>query len=80
MCNMCAGGGSSQSRTACIGKKIQNFDRAFCFTDLISEPVPVDCLLREKSGVFETEWFQMEGQIFVMEIPLLWQIKKFQLK
>ena len=71
------GSGSGQSCTACVSKKIQDFDRASGFTNLITEPVPVDSLLREKSGVFETEWFQMESKIFVMEIPLLREIKEF---
>ena len=77
VCNLCTGSGSSQSCTACVSKKIQDFDRASGFTNFITEPVPVDSLLREKTSVFETEWFQMKSKILVMKIPLLWEIKKF---
>ena len=63
MCNMSSGSGSSQCSTTCIGKKIQDFYRASRITDLVTEPVPVDSLFRKQTGMFETEWFQMEGQV-----------------
>ena len=75
--NLCTGSSGSQSCTACVGKKVQHFDRTACITDLVTKPIPVDSLLWEKSGVFETERFQMESKIFVMEIPLLREVKEF---
>ena len=76
MCNgrprFCTGHRSSSR----IGEQIQYFDRASGAADQSRCPVPIDCLLRKKSCMFKTKWFQMEGQIPVMDIPLLRQIKE----
>ena len=79
MCDRSSGSSCCKSSPACVGKKIQNLDGSSCFTDLVAKPVPVYGLFREKSCVLEAKGFQMEGQILVMEIPLLGQIKKFPL-
>ena len=76
MGNLCAGSSRCKSCTSCVGKKIQYFDRTSCIADLVTKPVPVDCLLRKQSGMLEAEWFQVEGEMFIMEIPLLRKIKK----
>ena len=44
---------------------------------MILAGVPVYSLLREKTGMLETEGFQMKSEIFVMKIPLLWEVKEF---
>ena len=65
-----------QGSTACIGKKVQDFYRTSCITDLITKPVPVGRLLRKQACVLKAKRFQMESQILIMNIPLLRQIKE----
>ena len=69
--------GSCQGSTTCIRKKIQNPDFTTCMFDLVREPVPVCCLFREKSGVFKVKRLQIKCQIFIMDLPLLWQVEEF---
>ena len=76
MCNTCSGSSGCESSTTCVSKEIQYFDRSSCISDLLREPVPVRCLLREKAGVFEAERFQAEGQVFIVDLPLLRQMEK----
>jgi len=76
MGNACAGSGSGQSRASCVGKKIQYFYRSSGIADFFPKPVPVYRLFRKKSGVFEAEGFQVEGEMLIMKIPLLGKIKK----
>ena len=57
VCNTCSGSGSGERSTAGVGKEVQNFDRAAGIFDLFREPVPVGSLLREQTGMFETERF-----------------------
>ena len=71
-CSSCCKGS-----TSCVGEKIQHLDGTTCITDLVPKPVPVGSLFREKAGVLEAEWLQMEGQLLIMNVPLLRQIKKF---
>ena len=77
MSDMCAGSGCCKCSSAGVGKQVQNFDRASGIADLITEPVPVRCLFREETGMFKAEWFQVECQFFVMDLPLLWKIEEF---
>ena len=65
VCNLCTGSGSSQSCTACVSKKIQDFDRASGFTNFITEPVPVDSLLREKTSVFAVSYTHLSSRGFM---------------
>ena len=67
----------SQSGTSCIGKQIQNFHGSAGRFDFLGTPVPIDSLFREQTGMFKTERFQMEGERFVADAPLLREIKKF---
>ena len=76
VCNRCTCGCCRKSCTTCISEQVQHLDRSVSLTDLVSKPVPVCCLLREKTGVLEAEWFQMERKLLVMKIPLLGQIKE----
>ena len=79
MGNACTGSGSGQSCASCVGKKIQHLYRSSGIADFFPKPVPVYCLFRKKSGVFEAEGFQVEGEMLIMKIPLLGKIKKFPL-
>ena len=79
MCDRSSGSSCRKSGPTCVGKKVQNLNGSSCFTNFVAKPVPVYGLFREKSCVLEAKGFQMEGQILVMEIPLLGQIKKFPL-
>ena len=73
-CLCCCKGG-----TACVGEEIQHLDRAAGISDFFREPVPVSGLLREKAGVLEAEGLELEGELLVVDAPLLWKVKKFPL-
>ena len=79
VCNGCTCGCRRKSCTTCISKQIQNLDRSASLADLVSKPVPVCCLLREKTGVLKAEGLQVECKPFVTNGPLFRQIKKFPL-
>ena len=55
MCNACSCCSSGKGSATGVGEEVQHFDRASGFTDLVTEPVPVSCLFREKTGVLEAE-------------------------
>ena len=50
------------SGTAGVSEEVQYLHGAACLMDQTGEPVPVHSLLREQTGMFETEGLQMEGQ------------------
>ena len=79
MSDLCAGSCSCECGAACVGEQIQDFDRAAGILDQVRKPVPVCRLLRKQSGMFETEWLQVESQRFIMNLPLLREIEKFPL-
>ena len=66
-----------------IGASARPDDAAFSFAQVwrilyqFAEPVPVCRLLREETGVLETEWLQVECELFVIYGPLLWQTEEF---
>ena len=64
--------------TACVCEKVENL-YIFLWRVLyqLTEPVPVCRLLREETGVLETEWLQVECELFVIYGPLLWQTEEF---
>ena len=69
-CGGCAAG---------IGEEIQDpdfFSGGGTSADELREPVPVDRLFGEKAGVFEAEGFEPEGQISVMDAPVIRKVKK----
>ena len=72
-----ARGETGDARPAGVGKEIQNADRTVRLADLFLHPVPVCRLLREETGVLETEWLQVECELFVIYGPLLWQTEEF---
>lgn len=76
MCDACACCGRCERCASRVGEQVQHFNRAVGTADQIAEPVPVRCLLREKAGVFEAERFQAEGQVFIVDLPLLRQMEK----
>ena len=76
MCDACACCGRCERCASRVGEQVQHFNRAVGTTDQIAEPVPVRCLLREKAGVFKAERFQAEGQVFIVDLPLLRQMEK----
>ena len=76
------GSGSGKRCSAGVCKQIQHLDlTAFShtLTDEFSEPVPVSCLLREKTGVLEGKGFQIEGEVTVGNGPLFRQVKELPL-
>ena len=50
------------SGTAGVSEEVQHLHGSACIMDQTGEPVPVHRLLREQTGMFETEGLQMEGQ------------------
>ena len=72
-------GGCCQGSPSGVGKKVQHLYRPSGVSDLFREPVPVYRLFREEPGMFEAEWLQVKGKIFVADLPLLGKIEKFPL-
>ena len=64
--------------SAGIGEQVEDLN-VFLWRILyqFAEPVPVCRLLREETGVLETEWLQVECELFVIYGPLLWQTEEF---
>ena len=68
--------------TAGISEQVEDFNfsagRHSVSNDL-TEPVPVDGLLREEAGMLEVKGFEPEGQIFVVDRPLLGKVSELPL-
>ena len=73
-CSCCRG---CEGSAACVSKKIQHFDRSSGISDLLREPVPVCCLFRKKTGMFETKRLQVECKFFIMNLPLFRETEEF---
>ena len=77
-----AGFGCRDCRAAGVGEEVQYFDlapRGHGVLNDPAEPVPVDGLFREQTGVFEVKRFESEGEIPVVDRPLLGQVPEFPL-
>jgi len=79
---------SGYSGTTGVCEEVQYLHGSACIMDQTGEPVPVHSLLREQTGVLETERLQMEGQRVgirycllerqgVMNRPFIRQAEKF---
>ena len=82
MGDMSAGLGCSNRRAARVGKKIEDFHFSagrYSLLNNSAEPVPVDSLFREQSGVLEIKGLEPEGEVPVVDRPLLRKVEELPL-
>ena len=82
MGDLCAGLGGGDGGAACVGKEIEYFHlsaRGDGFADDLREPIPVDSLLGKEPGVFEVKGLEAEGEVAIVDGPLLGKVYEFPL-
>ena len=71
MADLCARLCAGKRCAAGVGEQVEDADLAACAANLVCHKVPVDRLLREKSGVLKAGRADFKAQVFVGNRPLL---------